>query len=47
MNLINPGRNESVPDPFYRNLEACEETYEILNKACSKIADNISEEHVN
>jgi len=47
MNLIKPGLNESVPDPFYRNLEACDETYEILTKACRKIADTISEEYVN
>ena len=47
MNLIKPGKNESVPDPFYRNLEACDETYEILNKACMKIADSISHEYVN
>ena len=47
MNLIKPGKNESVPDPFYRNLEACDETYEILNSACLKIADNISKEYVN
>ncbi len=42
MNLIKPGKNESVPDPFYQNLEACDETYEILNEACVKIADTIS-----
>ena len=47
MNLIKPGKNESVPDPFYRNLEACDETYEILNDACLKIADGISNEYVN
>jgi len=47
MNLIKPGKNESVPDPAYRNLGAYDETYEILNDACSKIADNISKEYVN
>ncbi len=47
MNLIKPGKNESVPDPFYRNLEACDETYEILNDACVIIADDISNEYVN
>lgn len=46
MNLIKPGKNESVPDPFYHNLEACDETYEILNDACLRIADNIAEEYV-
>ena len=47
MNLIRPGKNESVPDPFYRKLDACDETYEILNDACVRIANNISSEYVN
>ena len=47
MNLIRPGKNESVPDPFYRKLDACDETYEILNDACVRIANNISAEYVN
>jgi len=47
MNVIKPGRNESVPDPFYRKLEACDETYNILTQACDKIADGITMEYVN
>ena len=47
MNVIKPGRNESVPDPFYRKLEACDETYNILTQACDKIADGITKEYVN
>jgi len=47
MNLIKPGKNESVPDPFYRKLEACDETYNILRSACERIADGMSEEILN
>ncbi|MBN1339398.1 MAG: hypothetical protein JXA03_08745 [Bacteroidales bacterium] len=37
MNLIRPGKNEPVPDPYFRNLEACEETFDILDQACDRI----------
>jgi len=42
MNMIKPGRNEPVPDPFYRQLGAYEETFNILDDACEKIVDQIS-----
>ncbi|MBN2173438.1 MAG: low molecular weight phosphotyrosine protein phosphatase [Bacteroidales bacterium] len=42
MNLVRPGRNESIPDPFYRKLEACQETYLMMEQACNKIADSMS-----
>ena len=45
MNVINPGKNAPVPDPFYRNLEACEETYKLLDEACEKIAEKIQLTH--
>jgi protein-tyrosine phosphatase len=38
MNIINPGKNQSVPDCFYSKLEAGDETYKILEKACLMIA---------
>jgi protein-tyrosine phosphatase len=47
MNLIHPGKNESVPDPYFRKLEACKETYDILHNACEKIADGMSEQILN
>ena len=47
LNLVKPGRNESVPDPFYRKLEACEETFEIMDTACDKIAEIIAKSRVN
>ena len=47
LNLVKPGRNESVPDPFYRKLEACEETFHIMDTACDKIAEIIAKSRVN
>lgn len=47
MNVIKPGKNESVPDPFFRELESSDKTYNILNKACKKIANNITAHYVN
>jgi len=41
MNVINPGKNESVPDCFYAKLEAGDESYKILEKACTLIAKQI------
>jgi protein-tyrosine phosphatase len=47
LNLIKPGKNESVPDPFYRKLDACEETFSIMDTACDKIAEIIAKSRVN
>jgi protein-tyrosine phosphatase len=42
MNLINPGKNESIPDCFFSKLDASDETFNLLEKACKLIADKIS-----
>lgn len=47
MNVISPGKNESIPDPFYRVLSASDETYDLLQKACKKIADEITTQPLN
>jgi protein-tyrosine phosphatase len=47
MNIISPGKNESVPDPFFRDLEACEQTFDILEEACEKIANNVLSQPLN
>lgn len=41
LNVLQPGKNESLPDPFYRNLDACDETFEKMEQACKKIADEL------
>lgn len=47
MNLIMPGKNESVPDPFFRKLEECDKTFDILSQACAKIADSMLSTSIN
>lgn len=41
MNVIKPDKNESVPDPFYRDLSACDTTFRILDDACEEIANMV------
>ncbi|MEZ5084516.1 MAG: hypothetical protein R2750_13895 [Bacteroidales bacterium] len=47
MNVIRPGNNESVPDPFFRSLDTTDETFDILKSACEKIAKGITKELLN
>ena len=47
MNVIKPGKNESIPDPFYRTLNATDETFELLSQACKKIADDLISQPLN
>jgi protein-tyrosine-phosphatase len=44
MNLLKPGKNEAVPDPYYRALEACEEVYSLLDAATDKILEDLLKE---
>ncbi len=36
MNFVQPGWNQSVPDPYYDN-DGFEQVYQMLDKACEKI----------
>jgi protein-tyrosine phosphatase len=38
MNLIDPGRNQKVPDPYY-NSDGFEEVYQMLEQACEKLIE--------
>jgi protein-tyrosine phosphatase len=38
---INPGACESVPDPYYGSENGFQNVYNMLNKACDKIVQNI------
>lgn len=44
MNVLKPGKNEAVPDPYYRALEACEEVYSLLDAATDKILEDLLKE---
>ena len=41
LNEINPGAYESVPDPYYGGENGFQNVYNMLNKACDKIVQNI------
>jgi protein-tyrosine phosphatase len=47
MNVIEPGRNKPVPDPYHGDLESGKKTYEILIQACNKIADTLAIRELN
>ena len=38
MNMVEPERNESVPDPYYGN-DGFENVYQMLDRACDKIVE--------
>ena len=41
MNLTQPGRNRSVPDPYYGGPDGFEKVYAMLDEACNALADEI------
>jgi len=43
MNMVYPGQNLPVLDPWYDGMEAFEKVYRQLEEACEKIADWISQ----
>jgi protein-tyrosine phosphatase len=41
MNVISPGSDKHVKDPWYDGLDAFEKVYKQLNEACTTLAQNI------
>lgn len=41
MNLLYPGENREVPDPYHQHIEACEKVYSLLERAGEKIVVKI------
>lgn len=42
LNKLEPGQNKSVPDPWFDNTDAAfEDVYQMLDKACGKIVEEI------
>ena len=41
LNEINVDSNNSVPDPYYDEIDGFEKVYKLLNEACQKIIDKI------
>lgn len=42
LNLVNPGKNLNVPDPWYGGEDGYHEVYAILDEACDKIISEFS-----
>lgn len=45
LNLVNPGENRPVPDPWYGGKEGFEKIYHLLDEACDILAKKISADH--
>lgn len=43
LNVVYPGKDLPVPDPWYDDLNAFEKVYNLLKPACEIIADNITQ----
>ena len=41
LNLLYPGQNHPVDDPWYHDMEAFEQTYRQLDAACEKLVNLI------
>ena len=44
LNLVNPGSNQSVPDPYFGGEEGFENVYRLLDAACDIIMKQIQNE---
>jgi len=42
MNVISPGRNEPVKDPWYDGMNSFEKVYKQLHQACTLLAERIT-----
>lgn len=42
LNLINPGKNIPVPDPYYGGINGFENVFSLIDKACDKLIENIN-----
>ena len=41
LNVLHPGKNETVPDPYLQGEHNCHVVFELLDKATTKIVENI------
>ncbi len=41
LDVLYPGKNQSVPDPYYGGQDGFEHVYNLLDKACEKILESI------
>ncbi|TAL61454.1 MAG: low molecular weight phosphotyrosine protein phosphatase [Bacteroidetes bacterium] len=41
MNMLKPGSNTAVPDPYYGGQDGFEKVYDMLNRACDSLLKNL------
>lgn len=41
LDVLYPGENKEIPDPYYGGDEGFEKVYQMLDKACDKIVENL------
>ena len=46
LNVVEPGSNNEVPDPYYSGKDGFEHVYGLLDEACEMIADEIEEYNI-
>ena len=46
MNLVHPGENRPVPDPWYGGKEGFEKVFQMLDQACDALIKEISHSHL-
>lgn len=44
LNVVEPGKNNSVPDPYFGGKQGFENVYNLLDQACEIIAERLSKE---
>jgi protein-tyrosine phosphatase len=45
LNLVTPGENRQVPDPWYGGREGFENVYQMLDQACDQLLKEIPTDH--
>ena len=43
LDVLHPGENKEVPDPYYGGDEGFEKVYQMLDEACDKIVEDLKE----
>jgi protein-tyrosine phosphatase len=46
LDMLYPGEEMSVPDPYYGGDEGFEHVFQLLDKACDKICDKLMSENI-
>lgn len=41
-NIIFPGKNHAIPDPYHCSVHTLQKVYNLLDKACDKLANELS-----